>query len=340
MKKGEKRMNREEFNQVIVESIQEHLGEGYKVSLSTNLKVNDVKKVAVKVDSEGCSISPLIYVDELYTQYERNESMEEVMNFVLELLFKQRITGPFDIRLFEDYERVKENIFPRLVNQDLNKEFLEDKIHREWLDLAIVYYFSFDLATNLGDFGINQDGEKIDGHITLIKEHLKIWGITEEELHEQALKNQRRIMQAQITNMSDLLIKEMFKKAEMEGLIESGYLTKEQVQSMATTLFSLDREKDLFYVLNNQNHYGAVEMYASDKVAEFAEEVESNIIILPSSSEEVLLMKEDDNEMSIERLSDMVKEVNETQVEKQQWLGNSIYRFNRERHEIEVISRG
>ena len=36
----------------------------------------------------------------------------------------------------------------------------------------------------------------------------------------------------------------------------------------------------------------------------------------------------------------MVKEVNETQVEKQQWLGNSIYRFNRERHEIEVISRG
>lgn len=158
MKKGEKRMNREEFNQVIVESIQEHLGEGYKVSLSTNLKVNDVRKVAVKVDSEGCSISPLIYVDELYTQYERNESMEEVMNFVLELLFKQRITGPF--------------------------------------------------------------------------------------------------------------------------------------------------------------------------------------IILQSSSEEVLLMKEDDNEMSIERLSDMVKEVNETQVEKQQWLGNSIYRFNRERHEIEVISRG
>lgn len=330
-------MTRDKFYQVVIESIQKHLGEGYLVSLSTSLKANDVKKVAVKIDNEDCSISPLIYMDDLFMQYERFEDMNEVLNYVSELLSKQRITGPYDFRLFMDYERVKENIFPRLINRNLNKEFLKDKIYREWLDLAVAYYFSFDLATNLGEFSINQAGEKIDGHITLIKEHLKMWGITEEELHEQALKNQRRVMQAKIQDLSDVLIQMILSNAKEEGIIESGYVTEEQLLFIARDQFA-HSETGTFFILSagRENHFGAVEMYASNVISEFAEETEANILILPSSTEEVLLVKEDESGISLDRFSEMVKEVNETQVEKQFWLGDTIYRFSRDHGEIEI----
>ena len=87
--------------------------------------------------------------------------------------------GVIDVSQFADFEKMKENVRVRLVNTELNKERLSDIANVPFLDLSIIFYVWID------------SGACKNGSITIHKEHLKLWGKTEEELLEIALENSR-----------------------------------------------------------------------------------------------------------------------------------------------------
>ena len=91
------------------------------------------------------------------------------------------------------------------------------------------------------------------------------------------------------------------------------------------------------YVLTNKAKInGASAMLYSDKIRELADSLQSDLIILPSSVHEVLLLP-DDHKQKYDFYRQMVEEVNTTQVEPEEVLSYSLYRYSRDKAEIEEI---
>ena len=67
-----------------------------------------------------------------------------------------------------------------------------------------------------------------------------------------------------------------------------------------------------------------------------AEKLGSDLIVIPSSIHETIILKETEN-VSVTELNAMVEAVNEEAVTPQEKLGNSVYRFDREAQRLESV---
>ena len=91
------------------------------------------------------------------------------------------------------------------------------------------------------------------------------------------------------------------------------------------------------YVLTNKDKmYGASALLYSGQLKILAEKLQSDLLILPSSVHEVLLL-EDDREQDYAFYREMVREVNGSQVEPDEVLSENIYRYDRVKESIEEI---
>lgn len=80
-------------------------------------------------------------------------------------------------------------------------------------------------------------------------------------------------------------------------------------------------------------------MLYPDEIKNFADRLGQDIIILPSSIHEVLLVADSGN-YDFEDMSRLVKEINDTEVPPEDRLSNQIYRYSREYGQITIVSHG
>ena len=84
------------------------------------------------------------------------------------------------------------------------------------------------------------------------------------------------------------------------------------------------------YVLSNKTKiHGAACILYENVVKDFADYLNRDIFILPSSVHEVILVPSQGAQKA-QNLVEMVREVNETQVEEEEILSDSVYYFSRE----------
>ena len=94
------------------------------------------------------------------------------------------------------------------------------------------------------------------------------------------------------------------------------------------------------YLLTNQRGYnGAATILYEGVLEKFAEEVGKDLILLPSSVHEVLLLP-DGGYSDYEALSALVQAVNETQVRREEWLSDHVYRYLKEEDRIIAAGNG
>lgn len=87
-------------------------------------------------------------------------------------------------------------------------------------------------------------------------------------------------------------------------------------------------------ILSNESKvHGAIAMYDTWLLSSIADEYKRDLAILPSSIHEVIVMPVDDN-TNFRQLSEMVKDVNATQVLPEEQLSDHAYRFVRDTMEI------
>lgn len=91
-------------------------------------------------------------------------------------------------------------------------------------------------------------------------------------------------------------------------------------------------ETKMIVVTNKEKVNGAVAICDKELLSNIAREYNSNLVILPSSIHECIIHI--DNDPNMETYSNMVREVNETQVEPEEVLSNHAYFFNKETCEI------
>lgn len=162
------------------------------------------------------------------------------------------------------FDKVKDRIVCRLVNPKKCKPVIDQLVHKRFLDMAMTFRIivSFEEA---------EESTLISMPISnmLFSE----WGITVDQLYEIAAKNTVRIFGAETLSMTDILLSQM---APEEREIFRQILDDAPLKQ---------------YVLSNRTRtYGAALMFCSDEIKKRAEAWGSDVLILPSSVHEVILL--------------------------------------------------
>lgn len=287
------------FTNEIVEMLQEKLGAECTVTVTEVLKNNNVSLTGIVVMKESDNVAPTIYLEEPYRQYQDGSTLQEIVDEIATLYEKQTHNVKVDMDFFRDFSMVKDRIYHKVINYDKNRKLLEDIPYFRWHDLAIIFYYAMEEAA----FG--------RASIMLHNSHLDMWGRSAEEVYCVAKENMRQSMPELLMPMQKLL-------EDVAG-IKAG-----------------ERDLPLYVLTNKSRMFGASAMLYSNKIGELATKLNSNLLILPSSVHEVLLLP-DDQVQEYDFYKEMVREVNTTQVDPEEILSFNLYRYEREKAEIEEI---
>ena len=196
----------------------------------------------------------------------------------------------------------KKSLFVKLVNTERNESLVEQSISKKFLDLSAVVRVV-----------LKMDKEGM-ASMALSKGDAEILGMTEEEIYAAALANTLRLFPPKLVNLGRYV--EMSIGAELP----------------------LGEDEVTTYILTNQKEVdGAVYFMSPEVVGAIAEALEDDLYILPSSVNEVLLVRASELEDGVDELKEMVRDANETVVAEKDILSYNVYHYDKE-HGITIAA--
>lgn len=299
-----KNMEYETFKQIIVERLEYDIPDPKKISIQTVYKNNGLNLDGLVIMENNRNISPTLYLNYYYESYQEGSSFQKVYEMIMENYQQNRPSQSIDVRFFTQFQNTKEKIALKLINYGQNQQLLKDVPHIRFLDMAIVFYCL-----------ISIDPQGGNATILIHNSHLSYWNISLEELFETAKKNTRKMLPAKLSNMNDVL-------RDLSG------------KHMLFPPFQPEEDIYPMFVLTNQiNLYGAACILYDDLLKNYAQQTETNFYILPSSIHEVILIPAVDPNCHQE-LSQIVQEVNHSQLLEEEILSDHAYYYSRESNEI------
>ena len=297
-------MNFDGFVEEVKNRIKDFLPEDYA---DADVEVTESKKLnytypALIVKKEGQEIAASVDLDMLYDMTDEM-SMEEVLEQAADMA--QRQPEGLDINEIQDYEKARERLFIRVSNADENRELLKDTPHKEILGLAVTCHVLVGL----------EDGEM--GSTMVTAPLLDKYGVTTEQLFEDAFLNSQAILPPSIEPMEAMLSKMMGLGMGMEA-----------PATLDAQLENLNLEKMGMAVLTNREAVnGAAVIFYPGVMEKIGASQQVNFFILPSSVHEVILVP-DNGSMNLKDLEDMVKSINASEVSPKDRLSDTVYHYD------------
>lgn len=119
-------LNYNVFGNEVKQEVEKLLGTEVRVELRQITKNNGIILDGICILEKGCNVSPTIYLEEFYREYKNGMSLREIASRICEV-YEKRCRGiPFSLEYFLDFEKMKERIFCKLINWELNKELLNE----------------------------------------------------------------------------------------------------------------------------------------------------------------------------------------------------------------------
>lgn len=290
-------MNKEQFTKELINRLASILGPEYLIRSEAITKNNGVTLQAIIIRKKDQTICPTIYTEVFFSQYQEGRCIDDIANDIIHIYRKNDNMSDFDV--VSALSNASSKIFYKLVNTEANKLLLDNAPHKEWNDLSLLYYI--DLGTREND---DAQGQMT---ITITNQLSELLGLSVEELDILAHANTEREVKSTICGVSALM--ESFFGSEQS---ESDMLPKD----------------DLFYVLStDKKTNGAIAVLFPNVVADFAKQMGvDTVYIIPSSIHEQLLIPARGN-MSVYELNQMLRSVNETEVDSLEVLSQNCYIF-------------
>ncbi len=270
-------------------------------------KNNGVEMDGLWIQENGDHIFPIVYLNPYYFRYLNGRSIVQVADDIYAVCVEKGVADDFDVSQFMDFKQAKSNLVFRLVNYEKNEPLLQEVPHHKFLDLAVVFcYFVCDA------------GGKGQTSVLIHNEHLERWGASTEDIAELAYENTPKLLGYDFISMGQLL--------DELCLGESG---REISQSETGNL------PEMFILTNQSRINGAACLIYPHILEELSRKKDSNLVILPSSIHEVILIPvKEDTIPDRDEFCRMICEVNETQVEDTEILSDHPYFYNRMTAEI------
>ena len=294
----------DEFEEKIVDCVRARLDQEVGIEITEVTKNNGVVLKGLSLKESDSSISPTIYLERYYAGYRDGRSMEEIADEIVDVYHRGNLGAFFDVADFLDFEKAKKRIVYKLVNYEKNKVLLKQIPHKPLLDMAVVYYYLL-------------ENDRLENATILIyNNHLESWNVTLNEIDQLAKENTPLLLKADLRSITEVLYQ----------------IIRSRNEEDAEKFLELENETEsdpIMYVLSNKSKiFGAAAILYDDVLKNFSEKVQKDLYILPSSVHEVILIPKEES-MEWEKLQEMVKEVNSTQVEDVEILSDSVYCYQR-----------
>ncbi len=294
-------MNYQEFIENVKNYISNQLSDDQKVTVQPVTKNNGIVYDGLFIMDPILNISPTIYLNPYYHRYLNGVSLEDIYDDILTTYYSNMPIEDFDISIFTDFSQAQKRIVMKLINYQRNKTLLQNVPHIPYMDLAIVFIcIVIDFSNEFGS-------------ILVHNEHLKLWDIKADELYQTALKNSPKLLPYRMGSLVSI----------MEGLTDQSFSTYDIPQ--------------MFLLTNNLKVLGASCILYPGVLEKIAQQLDSNLIIIPSSIHEVLIFPEKNrpSDSQIEDFDATIREVNETQLTDDEILGDHAYLYNRKTKTLE-----
>ena len=299
-------MSFDEFKDKIVEGIRDFLPDSFKeaeISLNDVTKNNDTRLTGLTIRNNASEISPTIYLEQFYDKYKDGFSLDELLENIANIRVDRGIdtalSENFSVDMLTKLEMIKDKITCKLLNREMNEDYLSNKPFTAVEDLAVVYMVDLGGGPN--------------GHMsTVITDNLmEMYGLTTPELHSIAMDNLAKT-EISFRSMMDV-IREMMPENEPD-------------------FFGADEMP--MYVLNTKDMFnGARAILDTRTMDDIAQKLNGDFIVIPSSINECIIFPMKDA-LNREDMDGMIQDVNSTQVEAEERLSDHIYMYDAVEHEL------
>lgn len=292
-------MNYQQFLSGIRTELSSRVTPGATLKIQTITKNNGTHYDGLIILQPGSNIAPTIYLTPYYHRYLEGVPMEDIYDDILITYRRYLPEADFDIGMFVDFKRACSHIIMRLVNREYNETLLADIPHIDHHDLAIVFYCL-----------VYADSEN-QGSILIHNSHMCMWNTTTEELYRLARQNTPQLLPHKVIPMKELL-----KTHPLAHL--------------------LDLDEIPMYILTNRyKTNGAAVILYEDLLTQLSDQFEQSIILLPSSIHEWILIPVDEfDPKELGYYSQVVREVNATQVADDEVLSEHAYFYRKDTNEL------
>ena len=244
-------------------------------------------------------------LENAFEQYKDGDDLSEIMADIRTSYEVHKEPKGIDVDFMSDFKQVAERLSIKVINYEMNRDFLEGTPHFKYGDLAAI----FQVQMNMEAYGTMT--------ATVKNEQLNMWGVTPATLLAEATKNMEEKQPPHITSMFEVL-------KELMGM------------DMDMDFPDLPGAKPEMYVMSNESKMnGAAGIIFTDKLQEFAEEHGSDVFIIPSSVHELILVPAV-GEMSARDIKEMVRDVNDTQLDVQDRLSYNVYLYSKEEKQLMI----
>ena len=283
-------MNYEQFICAMLECTRNKLFETEVVERQEVLKNNGIVMVGLSIRNLEKNAAPVIYLDEYYNAYLKGHPLEDLSECLVEKSRKTPELPQWERDMLLDFSLLKDKIVYKLVNAQENEKLLKEAPNLPLLDFAIVFYLHLPIS------------EAESGTILIRNEHLKLWNCPISRLYEYAKKNTPEICPPMLCPLTALI--------EAAGEV-------------------WEEECPILVLTNETGVYGATAVLYQEIPQLIYQEVGGNYYLLPSSIHEFLIVPEKEDTVPGE-LRAIVREVNRTEIAKEEFLSDQIYYFNGE----------
>lgn len=287
-------MNYQEFVTILNEKMNQLLNPKATSQIHNALKNNGAKRTGLTISQKETNISPTIYLEEYYHQYENGWTLDEITESLIRLYHEVRFEHSWEVNQVQDFNLAKSKVAYKVIHYEKNRDLLNGLPHVPYLDLAIVFYLLLETT------------EKGAATILITNEMLHYWDISLEQLYRIALENTPIILHAEFKPMR-VVIQELMQKPLREA----------------------DLKDNCMYVLSNHHrHFGAACMLYTRVLEDIGNQLNEDYYILPSSIHEIIILPASCT-MGQEEIDDMIVEINETQVSEEDMLSDHAYYYCR-----------
>lgn len=293
----------------------------YQVQFHSVMKNNDVEFDGVILMKEGERVSPTVYFNSYYDRYLQGESIPKLCQEIVELrVITMRENTLDEVTDDMSFNWWKDKIIYRLVNRKRNRKRLVGIPFMQFVDLAITFHCL-----------VSNNDDEI-GSFIITRELMESWNLTVKELYQLAGVNTPKLFPSSIRTMEDVLQEVLEPIQDSSPIYEEGIEEEDIKQEIP---FQIESPHSMYILSNSSGINGAGALLYPQVIEKFSNSIKSNVYILPSSIHEVILVPFQE-EIDKSQLIQMVNEVNETQVTKEEVLSSSVYYYDRLRKEFTV----
>ncbi len=298
-------MNYDQFLEEVKIAIQQKLGSEYDISIQKVTKNNGIVLDGLIIRKADKNFAPTIYLNSYFMHFTQGMSLQEILEDIITAYKENMDIAPGDMKGLLDFNNLKNKIVYKLIQKEKNQELLKDVPSFEFLDLAMVFYLILD--------------ENKEGQMTALihNSHMQMWGVTKEEIYQLAKENTPVLLPPEIKTMK-VIMRDMLKELSDEMCLDEGL----------EDFLDIDSERPSMYVLTNKRQINGAGCILYDNcLKEFAVSQGSDIIILPSSINEVILVPDKGN-LDYGELQNIVEQINESEVSEEDVLSDRIYKYS------------